>query len=136
MDDKLRIEELANGSIQEQFQKAVGQVLENMKDINTSYKDKRKITIEIEFKQDEMRSDVEVGIKTTTKLAASVPVKTALSIAKDLKTGEIIAEEYGKQVRGQTRFDPETGEIFEDKPVKGRFVPVAQTEDNKILKVN
>ena len=136
MDEQLRIEEIAGGSIQEQFQKAVGQVLENMKDINTSYKDKRKITIEMEFKQNEQRTDVKVGIKTTTKLAASVPVETSLSVAKDLKTGEIIAEEYGKQIRGQTKFDPETGEILEEKSAKGRFTPVAHAEDNKILKVN
>ena len=136
MEEKLRIEELAGGSIQEQFQKAVGAVLENMRDINTSYKEKRKITIEIEFKQDEMRQDVAVAIKTTTRLAASVPVNTNLLVAKDLKTGEIIAEEYGRQVRGQTRFDPETGEILEDKTVKGRFTPISRVEDNKVVNMN
>ena len=72
-----------------------------------------------------------------TKLAPVKPIETRMTIGRDLRTGEIYAQEYGKQVRGQMRLgdiippaqpnesretsqvidgktvDPETGEILE-----------------------
>lgn len=69
------------------------------------------------------------------KLAPQAPMETAFSIGKDLKTGEMYAEEYGKQIKGQMSFndfvdpqehgeeskklivDQSTGEILNDNSV-------------------
>ena len=50
-------------------------------------------------------------------------LKTHFSVAKDLKTGKVAAEEYGNQLKGQMSMsddesvatvDLETGEVLED----------------------
>lgn len=63
------------------------------------------------------------------KLAPQQDMSTSFYIGKDLQTGEVFAEEYGKQVRGQMKLselvpaeqpvsaeivDTETGEIMEE----------------------
>lgn len=72
-------------------------------------------------------------VDVSEKLAPQAGMKTSFSIGKDLKTGEIYAEEYGKQIKGQMSLkdyetaseqakvqkidgdvvDTETGEIIE-----------------------
>lgn len=118
----MNFDEFAGGSLAEKTNIALKQVIENLLDVNTPYKDKRKITIEIGFTQNEERDDVSVAVTVKTKLASTSPTKTNMAIGKDLRTGEIMAEEYGKQIRGQLSFsdlntpempedcDPETGE--------------------------
>lgn len=57
-------------------------------------------------------------------------MNTAFMIGKNLKTGELYAEEYGRhnRLKGQTSFDeiqvnPETGEVLEEKqPVNVEIV--------------
>ena len=105
-------------------------VIENLQDPNTSYKVKRGITIKLDFAQTEARDDVAVSVLVTEKLAPQQDMNTMFYIGKDLRTGELFAEEYGKQVRGQMSLDDypaadepaveektvdkETGEILDD----------------------
>lgn len=93
---KVSLNELAGGGLQEQFDKAFERVIENLADPNTSYKEARKITITLKFTQTEQRDDVSVMLTVAEKLAAQAQTKTAFAIGKDLKTGKVYAEEYGK----------------------------------------
>lgn len=103
----LKLQELAGGALYEKANDAMRRVLENMQDPNTPYKAKRSITIKIGFVQNESRDNTAVDISVETKLAAASPVQTMMAIGKNLQNGEVYAEEYGKQIRGQMSLDLE-----------------------------
>lgn len=126
----INLDYLAGGELGEQFQSAINKVVDNMLDPNTPYKNKRGITIKLTFEQNEERNDVSVGVQVETKLSPRSPMKTNLSIGKDLRTQKIYAKEYGPGIKGQYKIedyddgngniriegdevDPETGEIVE-----------------------
>lgn len=121
---KISLQEMVGGALQEQFEKSFLRVVENLADPNTPFKDCRKISIELKFTQNEARDDVSCAIKVSEKLAAQAPMQTAFAIGKNLKTGELYAEEYGRhaQVKGQLSVDdvedipvnPDTGETIEE----------------------
>ena len=115
--NKVELQNLVGGQLQEKFEHAFEKVLENLQDPNTSFKVKRGITIKLNFVQNEKRDDVLVSVDVSEKLAPQAGMKTSFSIGKDLQTGEIYAEEYGKQIKGQMNLfdimDPETGEVIE-----------------------
>lgn len=130
--NKVELGTLVGGALQEKFNKAFERVIENLQDVNTPYRSKRGITIKLTFSQNEMRDDVKVGMDVVEKLAPQSPMQTAFSIGKNLKTGEIYAEEYGKTIKGQMSIDDipkpveivsgqvvdtETGEIIENQTV-------------------
>lgn len=122
--EKISLQEMVGGALQEQFEKSFLRVVENLTDPNTPFKDCRKISIELKFTQNEARDDVSCAIKVSEKLAAQAPMQTDFAIGKNLKTGELYAEEYGRhaQVKGQLSVDdvedipvnPDTGEIIEE----------------------
>lgn len=122
--EKISLQEMVGGALQEQFEKSFLRVVENLADPNTPFKDCRKISIELKFTQNEARDDVSCAIKVSEKLAAQAPMQTGFAIGKNLKTGELYAEEYGRhaQVKGQLSVDdvedipvnPDTGEIIEE----------------------
>lgn len=117
------LQEIVGGAIQEQFAKAFEKVIGNLADPNTSFKDARKITITMKFTQNEARDDVHCDVAVSEKLAPQAPIKTAFAVGKDLKTGDLYAEEYGKNIKGQVSFDEmnvdhETGELLEPQPKK------------------
>lgn len=120
MINKVELQELVGGALQEKFNKSFERVVENLQDVNTSFKNKRRITIQLDFTQNEVRDDVHVEVAVVEKLAPQAPMKTSFAIGKDLKSGELYAEEYGKQIKGQMNLndlaaekqvDTETGEI-------------------------
>jgi hypothetical protein len=98
---QIKLEELADGAFEENVQKAIEKVVANLLDPNTPWKNKRSVTAKISFTQNEDRDDSTCDISVETKLAPVKPVGTRFAIGKDLKTGEVFAEEYGKQIRGQ-----------------------------------
>ena len=115
--------------------------MENLQDPNTSFKVKRGIDIKLGFTQNENRDDVKVSVVVSEKLAPQQDMSTSFYIGKDLQTGEVFAEEYGKQVRGQMSLneiapveqtvsaeviDTETGEILEDAGTVVDFRKAAQ----------
>lgn len=122
--ENINLQKMVGGALQEQFEKSFLRFVENLSDPNTPFKDCRKICIELKFTQNEARDDVSCAIKVSEKLAAQAPMQTAFAIGKDLKTGELYAEEYGRhaQVKGQLTVDdvadipvnPDTGEIIEE----------------------
>ena len=121
---KVSLEQIMGGGLQEQFCKAFERVIENLADPNTSFKEARKITIELKFTQNEARDDVSCAVSVKEKLEAQAPMQTAFMVGKNLKTGEMYAEEYGKhaQLKGQMSVenidvDPETGEVKDENKV-------------------
>ncbi len=120
---KVSLEEIMGGGLQEQFTKSFEKVIENLADPNTAFKPCRKITIELKFTQNEARDDVSCAVSVKEKLEAQAPMSTAFMIGKNLKTGEMYAEEYGRHnhLKGQTTMDemsvdPATGEVLEEQP--------------------
>lgn len=103
--NKVELQSILGGALQEKFNKSFERVIDNLQDVNTSFKVKRKISITLDFVQNENRDDVKVDVNVVEKLAPQAPMETAFSIGKDLKTGEMYAEEYGKQIKGQMSFD-------------------------------
>lgn len=98
---KVNLKEFAGGALQEKFDVAMESVLANMLDPNTPWKNKREINIKVTFEQNEDRDDTHVDVSVIPKLAASKSIGTRMAIGKNIKTGELYAEEYGNQVRGQ-----------------------------------
>ncbi len=106
----VNLETFAGGALQEKFDDAMGKVLANLMDPNTPWKNKRKITVEVTFEQNEDRDDSTVNVSVVPKLAPVKPVSTRMAIGKDLKTGEVFAEEYGSQCRGQMSLEDYQGQ--------------------------
>ena len=136
---EISLQDVAGGALQEKANQAFAQVMKNMQDPNTPWKNKRKINICLTFEQNEDRTDCTCDISVDTKLAAVKPVSTKFCTEKDLSTGEIYAQEYGPGIRGQMSFedmeqstegktvevegqivDTETGEIKENSVVDFR----------------
>ena len=98
------LSQLAGGTLQEKFDREITRVIENMQDPNTPFGEKRKITINISFVQNEMRDDAKIEISLNSKLACVISAKTNFAMGKDLKSGEVVVNEYGKQIPGQMSF--------------------------------
>ena len=96
--------QLAGGTLQEKFDREITRVIENMQDPNTPFGEKRGITINISFHQNEMRDDAKVEISVKSKLAGVISAKTNFAMGKDLQSGQVIVKEYGKQIPGQMSF--------------------------------
>lgn len=101
----VNLSDIAGGALQEKFQVALQEVLCNMQDPNTPWKNKREITIKLKLVQNEDRDDVSCEISVEKKLAQAKPVGTKFAVGKDLSTGEVEAEEYGPGIKGQMSFD-------------------------------
>lgn len=139
----INLETFAKGALTEQVNQAMEEVTKNIQNPNTDAKVARKITVTIAFKPNEKRDFVATGVQTKTTLAPVLGAVTAMSMGKNLKTGEVEACEIGNQIPGQMELseidmynrvqvseninenetvqtvDPSTGEIYET-PVTDR----------------
>lgn len=121
MAKNVSLETICGGVLNEKFQKSLEKVLENLQNPNTPYKPVRGITISIAFAQNEKRDDVKCTIQVKEKLVPMEAVSTAFAVGRDLATGKVVAEEYGKQIPGQMsiadyegeKVDTTTGEIID-----------------------
>lgn len=129
----INLENFANGAFTAQINRAMEEVTKNIQDPNTDATAARKITVTIGFKPNEQRNFVATGVQTKTTLAPALGAVTAISMGKNLKTGEVEAVEIGNQIPGQMSMpdivqnhdeeqpdermiktvDPSTGEIYE-----------------------
>ena len=122
---KIDLREMVGGALQDKFQHSFERVMENLQDRNTPFKDKREIIIKMTFVQNEQRDNVVASLKVAEKLASQGELTTQFGMGKDLRTGEVIAEEYGNnQLKGQMALDTrsadvdmETGEVLEEETV-------------------
>ena len=77
--NKVELKDLVGGALQEKFSKSFEKVVDNLQDVNTSFKVKRKITISLDFTQNEARDDVHVDVSVVEKLAPQTPMTTSSS---------------------------------------------------------
>jgi hypothetical protein len=129
---EISLHDVAGGALQEKVNQAFEQVMKNMQDPNTPWKNKRKINLTLTFIQNEDRTDCTCDISVDTKLAAVKPVSTKFCTEKDVSTGEIFAQEYGPGIRGQMSFE-DVEQNTEDKTVEidGNIV---DTETGEVVK--
>ena len=98
------LSQLAGGTLQEKFDREITRVIDNMQDPNTPFGEKRKITINISFVQNEMRDDAKIEISLNSKLAGVISAKTNFSMGKDLKSGEVM--DLGQKEEGPKKVTP------------------------------
>ena len=97
----INLADLAGGTLQEKFDREITRVIQNMQDPNTPFGEKRGITINLSFHQNESRDDAKIEISVKSKLAGCISAKTHFAMGQDLKSGQVIVKEYGKQIPGQ-----------------------------------
>ena len=122
------LEQFAGGKLSVQLNKALEKITENVQDPNTDAQKVRKINVSISFRLNDERNFVATTVETKLSLAPELGATTALSMGRDLRTGEVEAVEIFNQIPGQMNvddvidqeedetpkaFDPDTGEIYE-----------------------
>ena len=95
------LEKFANGAFSAQVNRAIEEVTKNIQDPNTEALATRKITITIGFKPNQERNFVTTGVQAKTTLAPALGTVTAMSMGRDIKTGNVEAIEVGNQIPGQ-----------------------------------
>lgn len=124
----INLEQFAGGKLSVQLNKALEKITENVQDPNTDAQKVRKINVSISFRPNDERDFVATTVETKLSLAPELGATTALSMGRDLRTGEVEAVEIFNQIPGQMNvddvidqeedetpkaFDPDTGEIYE-----------------------
>lgn len=134
----INLETFANGAFTAQVNRAIEEVTKNIQDPNTEPGAARKITVTIGFKPNQERNFVATGVQTKTTLAPALGAVTAISMGKDIRTGEVEAVEVNTgQIPGQMSMadvqqsSPEDGDTIE---VDGKTVD-AETGEIKSDKV-
>ena len=122
------LEQFAGGKLSVQLNKALEKITENVQDPNTDAQKVRKINVSISFRPNDERNFVATTVETKLSLVSELGATTALSMGRDLRTGEVEAVEIFNQIPGQMNvddvidqeedetpkaFDPDTGEIYE-----------------------
>lgn len=97
---KTSILDMCMGAIKERVDYDAARVVDNILDINTDPKAKRKITLTIEFVPDADRQTIAVHTGSKATLAPTNPVTTNLAFVGD-GNGEMILVEMLPQVPGQ-----------------------------------
>lgn len=92
--------QMAKGAIQERVDYEVSRVVDNILDMNTEAKVKRKVTLTIVMVPDDDRQVVKIEASAKSTLAPVVPVGTSLVITAD-GNGEMMLAEIVPQVPGQ-----------------------------------
>ena len=124
----INLEKIAGGKLSVQLNKALEKITENVQDPNTDAQKVRKINVSISLRPNDERNFVSTTVETKLSLAPELGATTALSMGRDLRTGEVEAIEIFNQIPGQMSvndvidqeeeepqkaFDPDTGEIYE-----------------------
>jgi hypothetical protein len=101
--------QMAKGAIQERVDYEVSRVVDNILDMNTEAKYKRKVTLTIVMVPDEDRQVVKIEASAKSALAPVTPVGTSLVITAD-HNGEMMLAEIIPQVPGQVSMDGDVQE--------------------------
>lgn len=107
----INLETFSNGKFSAQVNRAIEEVTKNIQDPNTDANAVRKVTVTIAFKPNDERNFVATGVVTKTTLAPALGTMTAMSMGKNLETGEVEAVEIGNQIPGQLSFDTSAEKI-------------------------
>ena len=99
-DQRSSILQMAKGAIQERVDYEITRVVDNLLDMNTEAKAKRKVTLNIVMTTDDDRRVVKVEASAKSTLAPVTPIGTSLVITAD-GNGEMMLAEIIPQVPGQ-----------------------------------
>ena len=99
-DQRSSLLQMAKGAIQERVDYEVSRVVDNILDMNTEAKVKRKVVLTIVMVPDDDRQVVKIEASAKSTLAPVVPVGTSLVITAD-SNGEMMLAEIVPQVPGQ-----------------------------------
>ena len=99
-DQRSSLLQMAKGAIQERVDYEVTRVVDNLLDMNTEAKAKRKVTLSIVMTTDDDRRVVKVEASAKSTLAPVTPIGTSLVITAD-GNGEMMLAEIIPQVPGQ-----------------------------------
>lgn len=113
MEKIIDLESFIDGAFTEQVNAGVNEVLQNINDVNTDWKKKRKLTIDLVFTSREDRELMSVDVSVKPKLEPAKPITTTILMGTNGKGG-IVASEFKNQIPGQSvmRVDQSTGEIL------------------------
>lgn len=137
-EQSLSIDTLCGGAVQERINRGLRKVADNILDPNTEAKKKRSITVKLTFTPNEDdREDVMVDASVLWSLAPEESAKTQLFVNKDIANNNITIQEHARgEIKGQLSFDdigfvieepeeeptkeelgfdPDTGEILDEK---------------------
>ena len=99
-DQRSSLLQMAKGAIQERVDYEVARVVDNLLDMNTEAKAKRKVTLTITMVADDDRRVVKVEASAKSTLAPVTPIGTSLVVTAD-GNGEMMLAEIIPQVPGQ-----------------------------------
>lgn len=99
-DTRSSLLQMAKGAIQERVDYEVTRVVDNLLDMNTEAKAKRKVVLTITMATDDDRRVVKVEASAKSTLAPVTPIGTSLVITAD-GNGEMMLAEIIPQVPGQ-----------------------------------
>lgn len=103
-DVRSSILQMAKGAIQERVDYEVSRIVDNILDINTDAKAKRKVVLTIELKPDDNRQVITFSASAKSTLAPTKPIDSALVITSD-QQGEMMIAEIIPQVPGQLNME-------------------------------
>lgn len=104
LEGKDSIMNMARGAFLERVDYEMERVIENIFDVNTEAKAKRKITVTLEVLPNNERKMFTVNVTAKSTLATTAPVSTMLYVTNDTD-GEVMIREMVTQVSGQMDFD-------------------------------
>lgn len=99
--NRASILEMAMGAIEERVNYEMDRVIQNILDRNTQATGKRKVVVELTIVPDDDRKVLAVSATAKSTLVQTNPVKTALYLGTDPKTGELRVSEMTPQIPGQ-----------------------------------
>lgn len=97
---KVSILQAMQGAINEHVDYEMKKVIDNILDINTEAKKKRKIVVTLELTPDEDRSMIGLSVSAKATLAPTMSVSSSLVLAPD-ENGEVQLAEWTKEIPGQ-----------------------------------
>ncbi|HEL2598876.1 hypothetical protein ACYKKI_03675 [Streptococcus suis] len=101
----LDLSHIADGGLQEKLDHELEKVFDNILDLNTEAKAKRKVTITLTMSANEERTVVDTVMDVKSKLAPQNGVATTILVGRDYDTGRVHANELKSSVPGQMYFD-------------------------------
>ena len=87
---------LASGGMVERLNEEIQKAVCNCLDVNTEPTRVRTVTLKLKIKPDKSRCFAEVSVETSSSLCPAAPLSTSISMATDIRTGEVSAAEVGQ----------------------------------------
>lgn len=99
---ELNVGNILGGKFPERFDKAIQQLIDNMRDVNTPADAKRKITFELTFSPTDDRQTAAVSLTTKLKLASMEPCAGTVYVSRADKG---VLKAYSRDIRQEIMFD-------------------------------